>query len=1678
MQKSHPISFQKIIRLFLQTLVVLTLIVAIGWLIFEPGFEPVLAILASVAVFLTPLFLNLEEKEKHEGMSFTDECELAPEIQLDVLGVGSTVIGDSGDVANFLNDYLSNDERGVYFSGRHDEMAELDAWLTQAKKRFGFLVAPAGMGKSALVANWTKHLQDSEQAVVAYHPISLRYGTNSQKQTLRSLLIQMSDVIRKEAALEPRWSYVEGLDLIDESFSKEELQELCFHLSVDYDNLGEGGKRNKAQELIRLCQRKGSLDELVVLCREMRPHHDWNAAFSRSTQDRLLYEPPQEGADEQLLSKQLRENLRLSTGWNKPLVVIIDGLDELANQLNHSDIQEVNFLPNETGAGIYILAVARGESVEIRDEWLRKLKWNKLLTEFFELGTLGKEDVREMVSRSKLATEDDKLILLADKIYELSEDGDPLVASLWIDRLANLEDRRIESLLEILENGDPGINGYVEGIFALLKPIRSGVAKPLFEVLSLARGPLTAEDLYALGIKIDSLQLKQLVSLSGRLIIRNAQYAYGFSHSRIRQAVQDKYVSEDKRVYWLEKFHLYGKCSLKRAKDLFENQVPVISPYILNYYAQHLQEDMPPDYESSLYALIDEVWMKAHYEYFGSYDGFLDDVQRVWKVAEEVGNQIGSRSTLAIQFKCALVSSKAVSLSGHYLLPALLLRDELLRLPSQALAQIDLLPNIPDRIDAWLALLEIEETRKKLTPRLISQIVDRITLGLLLKEETQAKRFRKLCRLMALDETFDAIQIENMKEVADGFTNPLWRAWGLSVILPLFSDPKDGTKTIVKIIISCLKIEERDAYSHLPYLYETFATNLPIDLFSTACQQAFADVDTLDRRDFFEQVAWEIPPEKIESFVTILYEYLRYFPYIAELIANMAPKIDDEQAMRIANEFADRFKEVPEEYPWSPYRKAEWVYGAVGCGPIFIVLAAQRKDPVYKERLLDLAQSFIIEFGADELPLNQEDLWTLYRIVKGELSDEKVAALVLEDKFLRQYFKENRLNVYSHAVLYCLGAETITALFKPAIRPEEKPSDDGRYQWIDKSGYVLPLIASRFSDDEWPFISRIGSADFGLGYLRAADKNFCRLRLPRKFINDLFENWLGTDRVFGESDDVLNAICLTIAPYVRADDLLATIKKSSYLSKRNILMIFRMVTNPELDPEVFRQIALLPFDFGEQEPTADLYYIWVLRDTEKRKVLLKKLQRRYSSDADCINQISFLSRLTATTKSLRNHWRLYQYHRQIERRLQGRGYKLWAATEKSLSIIWSAIFRPLGRFLGLVARTGFFKALLETMYNVFWFISWPVISPILGYQEIRVRKLDLMKEQERWKQLQSEIQRINQIQSTDERRMALAKFTDHVIHLNIAFPDNVFQKYVVTAEKQNLWERFVYPEDALIVLENPRQYDLDFKAYPILIPAMLTRIDRTKYSLETLLDAVSKGTYEVALHNFVLNQIVLAYFLKGDEQIQVIEAAIQNSQDFSWVEDEDVGNAIHALAYFVPQDLVSVILDWLQVFSSASTLAVLAPKIIAHKDSEGLLKQAISILERLSDKSPVHRFICNIASELKGKDIAALIELVLKRDVPLRSQEINWVHGSQNPDQPLESYACLLKRWISLAENEETKSEAFVAWNLMLHSFSRRPCKDFFDHMQWFVEIIPKLGSEQDSVAIGETMLEVGQWQW
>jgi len=58
-------------------------------------------------------------------------------------------------------------------------------------------------------------------------------------------------------------------------FSDSELNDLCFDLNIDYQNLPGQTKQEKARELIIYCQHHGLLENLISRCQELRPHLSW-----------------------------------------------------------------------------------------------------------------------------------------------------------------------------------------------------------------------------------------------------------------------------------------------------------------------------------------------------------------------------------------------------------------------------------------------------------------------------------------------------------------------------------------------------------------------------------------------------------------------------------------------------------------------------------------------------------------------------------------------------------------------------------------------------------------------------------------------------------------------------------------------------------------------------------------------------------------------------------------------------------------------------------------------------------------------------------------------------------------------------------------------------------------------------------------------------------------------------------------------------------------------------------------------------------------------------------------------------------------------------------------------------------------------------------------------------------
>ncbi|MCB9419671.1 MAG: hypothetical protein H6667_07695 [Ardenticatenaceae bacterium] len=60
-------------------------------------------------------------------------------------------------------------------------------------------------------------------------------------------------------------------DALEKHFSKNELDDLCFRLGVDDENVPGDTKRDKARGLVKYLDRRGRIEELIKLCQQERP---------------------------------------------------------------------------------------------------------------------------------------------------------------------------------------------------------------------------------------------------------------------------------------------------------------------------------------------------------------------------------------------------------------------------------------------------------------------------------------------------------------------------------------------------------------------------------------------------------------------------------------------------------------------------------------------------------------------------------------------------------------------------------------------------------------------------------------------------------------------------------------------------------------------------------------------------------------------------------------------------------------------------------------------------------------------------------------------------------------------------------------------------------------------------------------------------------------------------------------------------------------------------------------------------------------------------------------------------------------------------------------------------------------------------------------------------------------
>jgi uncharacterized protein YeeX (DUF496 family) len=99
----------------------------------------------------------------------------------------------TADIRKFLEFYLGSSNAPVPFGGRQQDLTELTEWLDDNQSSpYLLLIAPAGRGKSALLARWVKSLCEREDLNILYFPISLRFSTNQAEGILSALTFRLA----------------------------------------------------------------------------------------------------------------------------------------------------------------------------------------------------------------------------------------------------------------------------------------------------------------------------------------------------------------------------------------------------------------------------------------------------------------------------------------------------------------------------------------------------------------------------------------------------------------------------------------------------------------------------------------------------------------------------------------------------------------------------------------------------------------------------------------------------------------------------------------------------------------------------------------------------------------------------------------------------------------------------------------------------------------------------------------------------------------------------------------------------------------------------------------------------------------------------------------------------------------------------------------------------------------------------------------------------------------------------------------------------------------------------------------------------------------------------------------------------------------------------------------------
>jgi hypothetical protein len=622
----------------------------------------------------------------------------------------------------------------------------------------------------------------------------------------------------------------------------------------------------------------------------------------------------------------------------RPLLLILDGIDEAADWEPGPDL-----FPLAPPQGLRIVLSARYRPGDVdATSWLCSLGWERPgLTETLDLSPLSAAGVADVLQHMGFPL--DRLGARVDIVAELHRlsAGDPLLVRLYVDDLWSRGEAATRLRPEDLRAIPPGLEGYFARWWEDQRrlwgqersPLREPAVQTLLALLSCALGPLGRDDIIHLSpseARLNTFTLEEaLIPLKRFVIGDGRQLGYVFSHPRLGTYFYEQ-LTEQERQDWESRWLAWGQETLiaLQARQLVPEKA---SPYIVQYYGAHLERARcGPE---ALLALVNDGWRQAWERQEGAYAGFLNDVDRAWRVAERA-NQLALEAGqlapyLGDEIRCALCHASINSLAGN-IPPALLvaLVEKAIwspvkgltyarQVPSaeqKAIALTGLAPHLPESLlpQALAAIQTIEDAQAQimaltgLTPYLpdlrkeeaLQQALEAVqTTG---DVQTQARAAVLTGLLPHLAESRQAETLQQALVAAETIEDVAAQARALARLLPYLPEPRRA-----EVLQQALAVAQtiKNGQARATALAE-LAPHLPEGRRAETLQQALGVVQTIGdaqaRADVLIDLAPYLPetllPQALAAAQTRGYRWMggqaralaQLAPYLPEVLLQQA----------------------------------------------------------------------------------------------------------------------------------------------------------------------------------------------------------------------------------------------------------------------------------------------------------------------------------------------------------------------------------------------------------------------------------------------------------------------------------------------------------------------------------------------------------------------------------------------------------------------------------------------------------------------------------------------------------------------------------------------------------------------------------------------------------------------